>query len=252
MKWQAYSGASSYAVHYGDKADFSNAIKTTSPGTTLNVSLKPNTRYYWRVRGRNSDGAEFYDFSEVWTFTTDSGIPAPKLIAPVDNAVKQPLNVLFSWGKFTPLTLYRVEISIDQTFNSNVVTKNSTTGFANFTHLESGTTYYWRVKTVNGSLESPWSVAWRFSTEEVNAYSVLERDGVRISPNPSSGIFTVSSQTGNAQITAVMDVQGRVVLRSDGESNPLKTIDLRELASGIYYIKVASEMGEGVLKVVKE
>ena len=75
---------------------------------------------------------------------------------------------------------------------------------------------------------------------------------MRISPNPSSGIFTVSSQTGNARITAVTDVQGRVVLRSDGESNPLKTIDLRELASGIYYIKVATAMGEGVLKVVKE
>lgn len=252
LKWQAYSGAASYAVHYGDKADFSNAVKTTSPGTTLNVSLKPNTHYYWRVRGRNSDGNEFYDFSEVWTFTTDSGIPAPKLIAPVDNAVKQPLNVLFSWGKFTPSTLYRMEISTDGSFNSGVVTKNSTTGFANFTHLESGTTYYWRVKTVNGSLESPWSVAWRFSTEEVNAHSILERDGVRISPNPSSGIFIVSSQSGNARITAVMDVLGRVVYRSDLEAKPLKTLDLSDWASGIYYIKVATAMGEGVLKVVKE
>ena len=252
LKWQAYSGAASYAVHYGDKADFSNAVKTTSPGTTLNVTLKPNTRYFWRVRGRNSDGAEFYDFSEVWTFVTDSGIPAPKLIAPLDNAVKQPLNVLFSWGKFTPSTLYRVEISKDASFNSGVVTKNSTTGFANFTHLESGTTYYWRVKTVNGSLESPWSIAWRFSTEEVNANWVLEFDGVRISPNPSSGIFNLSSRSGEAHITAVMDVQGRVVRRTYGESKPLKTIDLRDLASGIYYLKIATAMGEGVMTVVKE
>ena len=252
LKWQAYSGASSYAVHYGDKSDFSNAVKTTSTGTTLNVTLKPNTRYYWRVRGRNSDGNEFYDFSEVWTFTTDSGIPAPKLIAPLDNAVKQPLNVLFSWGKFTPSTLYRVEITKDATFNSGVVTKNSTTGFANFTHLESGSTYYWRVKTFNGSLESPRSVAWRFSTEEVNAHSVLEMDEVHISPNPSSGIFTLNSQSGNARITAVMDTQGRVVFKSNSPTGPLTSIDLSDMASGMYYIKVTTEKGEGVLKVVKE
>ena len=252
LKWQAYSGASSYAVHYGDKSDFSNAVKTTSTGTTLNVTLKPNTRYYWRVRGRNSDGNEFYDFSEVWTFTTDSGIPAPKLIAPLDNAVKQPLNVLFSWGKFTPSTLYRVEITKDATFNSGVVTKNSTTGFANFTNLESGSTYYWRVKTFNGSLESPWSVAWRFSTEEVNAHSVLEIDEVHISPNPSSGIFTLNSQSGNARITAVMDMQGSVVYKSNSPTGPLTSIDLSDMASGMYYIKVTTEKGEGVLKVVKE
>ena len=252
LKWQAYSGAASYAVHYGDKADFSNATKTTSPGTTLNVSLKPNTRYFWRVRGRNSDGAEFYDFSEVWTFTTDSGIPAPQLIAPAHKSENQALNVLFSWGKFTPSTLYRVEISIDQTFNSNVVTKNSTTGFANFTHLESGTTYYWRVKTVNGSLESPWSATWQLRTTESNTIAALEGDAVQVVPNPSSGIFTLTSQSGNARITAVMDVQGRVVRRTDGESKPLKTIDLRELASGIYYLKIATAMGEGVVKVVKE
>jgi hypothetical protein len=49
-----------------------------------------------------------------------------------------------------------------------------------------------------------------------------------------------------------MDVQGRVVRRTDGESKPLKTIDLRELASGIYYLKIATAAGEGVMTVVKE
>ena len=166
--------------------------------------------------------------------------------------MKQPLNVLFSWGKFTPSTLYRVEITKDATFNSGVVTKNSTTGFANFTHLESGSTYYWRVKTFNGSLESPWSVVWRFSTEEVNAHSVLEMDEVHISPNPSSGIFTLNSQSGNARITAVMDMQGRVVYKSNSPAGPLTSIDLSDMASGMYYIKVTTEKGEGVLKVVKE
>jgi len=108
------------------------------------------------------------------------------------------------------------------------------------------------VKTFNGSLESPWSVAWGFSTEEVNSNGALVQEGVRISPNPSSGIFTLSSQSGEAHITAVMDMQGRVVRKCDKESKPLKTINLRDLASGIYYIKVTTEKGEGVLKVVKE
>ena len=135
LKWQAYSGASSYAVHYGLKSDFSDAVKTTSTGTSLSVSLKANSRYYWRVRGRNSAGDEFYDFSETWTFTTDSGIPKTQLLTPANLSDNQNLNVLFSWVKFTPSTGYKVEISKDKTFNTGVVSKNATTAFATFNHL---------------------------------------------------------------------------------------------------------------------
>lgn len=252
LKWQAYSGAASYAVHYGDKPDFSNAVKTTSTGTTLNVTLKPNTRYYWRVRGRNSDGAEFYDFSEVWTFTTDSGIPAPKLISPVNDAQNQALNVLFSWGKFTPSTGYRVEITKDPSFNSGVVTKNSTTGFATFSHLEAGTTYYWRVKTFNGTLESPWSQAWKFTTEKVNGFYVLSDLGVRVIPNPSNGKIKVESSLGRVHILEVLDAQGRKVHAGVQETYPQETVDLSHLAAGIYYVKVAASSRESLLKVIKE
>lgn len=251
LKWQAYSGASSYAVQYGDKPDFSNAIKTTSTGTTLNVTLKPNTRYYWRVRGRNSDGNEFYDYSEEWTFTTDSGIPAPKLISPVNGAQNQALNVLFSWEKFTPSTNYRLEISKDKSFNSGVVTKNSATGFATFTHLEGGTTYHWRVKTINGSIESPWSNSWDFSTEKVNQIQNNVIDQISVSPNPSQGIFNISCPKA-VFIHRIIDGQGKTLITFNTNTQLPNRLNLEHLPPGLYFVQIQTEMGVGVLRLVRE
>ncbi|MCL9981150.1 MAG: T9SS type A sorting domain-containing protein [Bacteroidia bacterium] len=252
LKWQAYSGASSYAVHYGDKADFSNAVKTTSTGTTLNVTLKPNTQYYWRVRGRNSSGAEFYDFSEVWTFTTDSGIPAPTLISPANNALNQTLNVSFSWGKFTPSTQYRIEISKDPSFNSGVVIKNTTTNTASFTHLVGNTTYYWHVKTYNGTAESEWSQAWKFTTEKVNSTELIVQDELRLYPNPSNGQIHLTSKSGRAEILSITDMQGREVQRLPSGENPVVYADLTSLSPGMYQVLIKTPNGMVTMKMVKE
>jgi hypothetical protein len=47
-------------------------------------------------------------------------------------------------------------------------------------------------------------------------------------------------------------MQGRVVYKRNSAAGPLTSIDLSDMASGMYYIKVTTEKGEGVLKVVKE
>lgn len=252
LKWQAYSGASSYAIHYSDKADFSNAVKTTSTGTTLNVTLKPNITYYWRVRGRNSSGAEFYDFSEVWTFTTDSGIPSPTLISPLNNADNQLLNVSFSWGKFTPSTQYRVEISKDPSFNTGVVIRNTTTTSASFTHLESNSTYYWRVKIFNGTSESPWSQVWKFTTAKVNSAEVILLDDVKLFPNPSPGLVRLTSKSGRAEILSILDMHGREVQRLPLDGNSRISADLSMLSPGIYQVLITTPQGLVSIKIVKE
>lgn len=269
LKWQAYTGASSYAIHYSDHSNFTNAVKTTSVSTTLNVSLKPNTRYYWRVRGRNSSGDEFYDFSETWTFTTDSGLPKPVLISPSNSAQNQALNVVFSWGKIAQATSYRVEISKDKTFNLGVVPKSTTTNSTSFTHLVGGTTYYWRVKSINGSIESPWSEVWSMTTNVPNSVGGLSEMGVEVFPNPSGGLYQIRLNAQNWEVTRITDVLGRelIVQNIDGvewkksmrrdslgseNTSDIIDLDITNFPRGTYFIHLSTEGGLVVVPVIKE
>jgi len=84
---------------------------------------------------------------------------------------------------------------------------------------------------------------------DVTSVGGLSSDGNKISifPNPSTGIFTVSSQmteVGNYTIK-VSDIFGRVVFEksasSDGRVN--EVIDLSDLPGGVYIVELLSEKG---------
>ncbi len=252
LKWQAYSGAASYAVHYGLKSDFSDAVKTTSTGTSISVSLKANSRYYWRVRGRNSSGDEFYDFSETWTFSTDSGIPKPQLLTPANLSENQNLNVLFSWVKFTPATGYRVEISKDKTFNTGVVMKDATTAFATFSHLVAGTTYYWHVMTKNGAIESPWSETWSFTTKAQNSTEVFNCGSINVYPNPGSGKYQITCSDGLLLSFQLLDINGRILQTDEFAGTQLKELDLISFPVGLYFLRIETSLGPTVVKLMRE
>jgi hypothetical protein len=252
LKWQAYSGAASYAVHYGLKSDFSDAVKTTSTGTSISVSLKANSRYYWRVRGRNSSGDEFYDFSETWTFLTDSGIPKPQLLTPANLSENQNLNVLFSWVKFTPATGYRVEISKDKSFNTGVVMKDATTAFATFSHLVAGTTYYWHVMTKNGAIESPWSETWSFTTKAQNSTEVFNSGSINVYPNPSSGKYQITCSDGLLLSFHLLDINGRILQTAEFAGTQLKELDLISFPVGLYFLRIETSRGPSLVKLIRE
>ncbi|MBI2968267.1 MAG: T9SS type A sorting domain-containing protein [Bacteroidetes bacterium] len=74
-----------------------------------------------------------------------------------------------------------------------------------------------------------------------------------ISPNPSTGIFTLSCQNeyGKCQIAnmEITDVLGRMVLQS-AILNPQSAIDLSSHSPGLYFVKVITEDGTFVEKLV--
>ena len=252
LSWQAYSGASSYAVQYGMKSDLSDAINTTSNLTNKNVTLKPNTRYYWRVRGRNSDGNEFYDYSEVWTFVTDSGIPKPNLLSPPNNANNQLPIALFSWTKFDQATSYRIEISEDQTFNSAVVAKNISTSSTTFNHLQQGKTYYWRVKIISGSIESPWSEVWQLSMKAQNSVDGFSKDIIQVYPNPSPNKFTLLFNSDMVKVLYLRDVTGKLIFNKKNSVSSSEVIDLSSFPPGTYLLQIETKKGFEEVTLIKE
>ena len=81
----------------------------------------------------------------------------------------------------------------------------------------------------------------------------FELKNIAIYPNPSTGLFTVS--TGNKAIdkVEVYDVTGKVVLSLNNFSgiNTQSTLDLRNVSGGIYFIKISSENQNIVKRIIK-
>lgn len=77
--------------------------------------------------------------------------------------------------------------------------------------------------------------------------------GISISPNPTASLLHVQRQDGatlgNLQIVGI---DGRLMMSADASAGPETTLDLSELAAGMYFLRVVMDDRAVVLKVVRE
>lgn len=74
-------------------------------------------------------------------------------------------------------------------------------------------------------------------------------------PNPSNGIFNLVMKNASGEVRIIVtDNMGREVLMENfsAKGNSARTIDMSGRASGIYFLRVQTENGAGVVKLVKE
>lgn len=74
-------------------------------------------------------------------------------------------------------------------------------------------------------------------------------DSVKVYPNPTQSKININSNF-NIKSVELYDVQGRILEKSF-ENNTSTTLNLSERQSGIYFVKITSEKGSKVEKVVK-
>jgi hypothetical protein len=88
-------------------------------------------------------------------------------MAPANEAEGADVNVILEWSDVEKADNYHVQIATSSSFSSYVVDKKNvaTTTLKLSGTLENGTTYYWRVRAIDGSNESDWSVTWNFTIE---------------------------------------------------------------------------------------
>lgn len=79
--------------------------------------------------------------------------------------------------------------------------------------------------------------------------TVFEKDdSINVSPNPTNGNINININF-NIKKVELYDVQGRVLETQIGET---KSFDISEKANGIYFLKITTEKGSKVEKVIKE
>ncbi len=82
---------------------------------------------------------------------------------------------------------------------------------------------------------------------------VFSKSYLVISPNPSTGIFTIQTENpiNNANLT-VADMNGRIVYQTNAKNLDSKTVDLNNLSNGIYILNISNANYNYSQKLVKQ
>ena len=88
----------------------------------------------------------------------------------------------------------------------------------------------------------------------INNENINDNKSIVISPNPSTGIFTIKSAGQIGQKIQVTDLTGRVIFTSliSTEHAYETTVNLQDQPAGIYLVHIISTDGELVRKLIKE
>lgn len=167
FSWQKNEFATSYELQVSVTNDFLNLIsEETVTDTFFQVSnLQFNKTYFWRVRASNQTGLS--GWSNVWDFTTESGLDAPQLTYPADDATDISVVPVLSWNSISTADYYNIRIAEDGNMTSIVETQDSLeTNAYTAQNLQFDTDYYWQVIAKNASGAFGISEIWRFRTRE--------------------------------------------------------------------------------------
>lgn len=179
--WSNVANATSYTISYADNPSFTGA--TTVPNATspyIVSGLSPGTTRYFRVQSIAAG------YTSGWSATASAITQLP---APVCNTstLNSNTQITVSWSASAGAVTYTLESAT----NSGFTGATSYAGIAGtsraVTGLNNGTTYYFRVKSINGSVESTWggcpsratgvdgptSVTWSGRGEAVRCYGCV-------------------------------------------------------------------------------
>jgi len=88
------------------------------------------------------------------------------------------------------------------------------------------------------------------ATEVINEEEYLDR--ITVAPNPTTGQLAIKNEQLIINGVEVFDIVGRKLLSFDSLTSFNTTLDISHLNSGIYFIKIVTESGVVVKKVVKQ
>jgi hypothetical protein len=190
--WAEIAGADEYQIQISTDFNHSNQVfddVVNGTSLTVPVQLTPDTRYFWRVRGRS--GNTVGSWSNTFRFTTLIGIPEQvALLAPGNGAENISPNFTLQWMEVPGAENYRLQLSTDENFETTMINRLiPVTSFSTSQMLNFSTMYFWRVRAENSAGESPWSEVWSYSTiierpEPVSLASPADEEG-QVSSTPT-------------------------------------------------------------------
>lgn len=201
LSWSG-AGASSYRVQVGTDSQFVSGVfldDTTVTTTTRQVTgLANNTRYFWRVTGKN--GAGYGPPSSIFNFTTIIAAPAaPTLVSPPNNATNVVITPTLTWNQVATAVTYHLQVARDAGFTQITFNDSTLTGLSQaLPALLSNTTYFWHVRAKNAGGNGAFSSTFQFLTSAAPPIPIqlLPADSAILLPRtPTFAWFRVAGAT---------------------------------------------------------
>jgi photosystem II stability/assembly factor-like uncharacterized protein len=181
--------------------------------------------------------------------------PPPNLFSPSHLATNQNLNLELVWYSAYSANSYKLQVSLNNNFDSSSIILNHTLTDTNFSigPLNQNTYYYWRVSALNQYGNSLWSGARRFKTKIITSVEDFGTFDFSFNlaqnyPNPfnPSTVICYQLAVGSQVTLKVYDVLGNEVSTLINEEKPpgehqvefQSTVGGQQLASGIYYYQL--------------
>jgi len=172
LDWATLEGADEYRWQLDYDTDFSIVPEgfegNTGASTAQLPNLNPGTTCYWRVRATEP---VLSPWSEKWSFSTSIGSQSlgPILESPEAGASGVTVKPIFQWSAIAGADGYELMVSTKAALDNPTILKTdiyalTSTAWQCNVSLKYDTTYYWKVRAVNGDTHSAWSAVGAFCT----------------------------------------------------------------------------------------
>lgn len=184
---------------------------------------------------------------------------APVLISPLYGDTLNNFDVTFEWQPDTEASYFVFELATDENFENPEefigVQENTYTQPG----LEEGIAYYWHVKAVNEAGSGDWSETWQFEVEtgDTTRVDVIPKAfTIDVFPNPVNELLTIQFEK-IPQYTVIielidMNAQLHYAETTNISDSRIKQINMKNFASGIYLLRIKTEEGFFLKKVIKK
>ncbi len=180
------------------------------------AAISDNTNVVMTISNIENDAVGNYNITVTGTSTSTTKntvvnlgvyspfIDSPGLIFPENNAigVLPPFNL--DWSSDVNVQTYTVQISEDAGFGIILEETNVSTNYFFPQQLQFGTTYFWRMKSINECTESSYSNTFSFTTADVICNTNAANDlPLNIPDDTASGVQSLINITENILINDV-------------------------------------------------
>ena len=148
--WNKVEGAPRYRVQLSTSSSMSGATYHRSSSTDETITgLKPNTKYYAKVRTIREDGTNLSPYSSAVSATTKSASTSSTSAVPagLKSTDQTPNSLKFTWGAVTGAAGYRIKLSSSSSM-TNPTYQESDDRDQRFSDLSPGRKYYAQVRAL--------------------------------------------------------------------------------------------------------
>lgn len=244
--WNSSSGATGYYLDVSTNSAFTGFVagydnKDVGNTVTFRVTgLSAGTTYHYRLRAYNSAGSGVN--SNVITVITSVEVPGAPVANPATNITQTGFTA--NWNASPGATAYLLDVALTSSFD-DLLTDYGNKEVGNVTNsqvtgLETGTTYYYRIRAYNSGGTSPHSNSVSVSTLTTGIrINYVRASSVKIYPNPTTGPVKIETDNVQDEITvSVCDISGSEIIVRKFNTGGEILLDLSGYAPGIYLCRL--------------